>query len=93
MRASLAHNTAQLPLSEGDFRCEPRNTMDAIASGCLHAQIGAVERMFAKLSAEPGAICLLTGGAAKRISPHLSIPFQLADNLILDGLVRFGTSQ
>ena len=93
MRASLARNTAQLPLAEGEFRCEPRNTIDAIASGCLHAQIGAIERMFAKLSAEPGAICLLTGGAAKRISPYLSIPFQLTDNLILDGLVRFGTSQ
>ena len=93
MRTSLARNTAQLPLSEGEFRSEPRNTMDAIASGCLHAQIGAIERMFAKLSSEPGAMCLLTGGAAKCILPHLSIPFQLMDNLILDGLVRFGTSQ
>ena len=93
MRASLARNTAQLPAAEGVFRSEPRSTVDAIASGCLHAQIGAIERMYAKLSAEPGAICLLTGGAAKHISPYLSIPFQLADNLILDGLVRFGTSQ
>ncbi len=93
MRASLARNTAQLPLADGHFRCEPRNTMDAIVSGCLHAQIGAIERMFAKIAAEPEAVCLLTGGAAQSIVPLLNIPFQLTENLILDGLARFGASQ
>jgi len=89
----LARNTAQLPLGDGQFRCEPRNTLDAIASGCLHAQLGAIERMFAKLATEPGAVCLLTGGAAPNLVPYLNIPFQLMDNLILDGLARFGASQ
>ncbi|WP_301101244.1 type III pantothenate kinase [Propionivibrio sp.] len=93
MRASLARNTAQLPLAEGEFRCAPRNTIDAIVSGCLHAQIGAIERMFAALSAEPGAVCLLTGGAAPRLTPHLGIPFRMVETLILDGLVRFSASQ
>ena len=93
MRASLARNTAQLPLAEGQFRKEPRNTMDAIVSGCLQAQSGAIERMFGPLSTESGALCLLTGGAAKQIAPHLNIPFELVENLILDGLVRFGASQ
>jgi len=93
MRASLARNTAQLPLAEGEFRCAPRNTMDAIVSGCLHAQLGAIERMYAKLAAEPGARCLLTGGAAPSLVPHLNIPFLLVENLILDGLVRFGAAQ
>jgi len=92
MRASLARNTAQLPLADGEFRVAPRNTMDAIVSGCLHAQIGAIERMFAQLCAEPGAICLLTGGAAPRLAPLLSIPFRHVENLILDGLVRFGAA-
>ena len=93
MRASLARNTAQLPLAEGEFNCAPRTTMDAIVSGCLHAQIGAIERMFRALADLPGAICLLTGDAGQRIAPHLNIPCQLVENLILDGLVRFGTSQ
>jgi type III pantothenate kinase len=93
MRASLARNTAQLPLAEGEFRDAPRNTMDAIVSGCLHAQIGAIERMFSRICAEPGALCLLTGGAAPRLTPHLKIPFRLAESLILDGLVRFGAAQ
>jgi len=93
MRAALARNTAQLPLAEGEFCSAPRNTMDAIVSGCLHAQIGAIERMYSGLAGEPNAICLLTGGAAARLAPHLNIPFRLEENLILDGLVRFATSQ
>ena len=92
MRAALARNTAQLPLAEGVFCAEPRNTMDAIVSGCLQGQLGAIERMFSAIAAEPGARCLLTGGAAERLAAHLKIPFQLVDNLILNGLVRFAAS-
>ena len=92
MRAALAHNTAQLPLADGEFQAEPRSTVDAIHSGCLHAQLGAIERMFASLSGTPGALCFMTGGAAARIAPHLNIPYVLTENLILEGLVRFGAS-
>jgi type III pantothenate kinase len=93
MRSSLARNTAQLPALAGEFRDEPRSTRDAIASGCLHAQIGAIERMFARLPVESKPVCLLTGGAAEKIAPYLAIPFQFSEHLILDGLVRFATSQ
>ena len=92
MRSALAYNTAQLPLADGVFRELPRNTMDAISSGCLHAQLGAIERMFQAIAGEPAARCLLTGGAAPRLAEHLKIPFELKDNLILDGLLRFATS-
>lgn len=92
MRSALAGNTAQLPFAEGVFRAAPRNTMDAIVSGCLQAQVGAIERMFAAIAAQPAAVCLLTGGAAARLAPHLSIPLQLTENLILDGLVRVAAS-
>lgn len=92
MRSSLAQNTAQLPMGEGEFRDEPRNTLDAIASGCLLAQVGAIERIYAAIAREPRAICLLTGGNAPRLAPHLNIPCRLADNLILDGLLCFAKS-
>ena len=92
MRAALARNTAQLPLAEGSYREQPRNTMDAIVSGCLQAQLGAIERMFRSIADEPGARCLLTGGTAPHLAAHLNIPFQLMDNLILDGLLRFAAS-
>ncbi len=86
MKRSLAHNTAELPLARGRFSDAPRNTADAIESGCLLAQAGAIERVFAAM--EPGAACVLAGGAAGRIAPHLSIPVRLVDNLVLEGLVR-----
>jgi type III pantothenate kinase len=70
----------------GRFSDVPRNTADAIESGCLLAQAGAIERAFAAM--EPGATCVLAGGAAGRIAPHLSIPVRLVDNLVLEGLVR-----
>jgi len=86
MKRSLAHSTAGLPLARGRFSAVPRNTADAIESGCLLAQAGAIERAFAAM--EPGATCVLAGGAAGRIAPHLSIPVRLVDNLVLEGLVR-----
>jgi type III pantothenate kinase len=88
MRATLAQNTAQLPDAEGEYRDEPRNTLDGIVSGCLHAQAGAIERMFARVSAAGETVCLLTGGAIWRIAPCLGIPYRLEETLILDGLLR-----
>ena len=93
MRAALARDTAQLPLAEGEFQRLPRNTMDAIISGCVQAQAGAVERMFTAIAGEPDAVCLLTGGAAPRLLPHLAIPLCVSENLILDGLVRYAASR
>lgn len=90
MRASLARNTANLPLAEGRFCESPRSTDDAIVSGCLFAQLATIERRFGALPA--GATCLLTGGAAATIAAHLNIPHILEHNLILDGLVRFGNA-
>jgi type III pantothenate kinase len=86
MKRSLAHNTAGLPLARGRFSDAPRNTADAIESGCLLAQAGAIERVFAAM--EPGTTCILAGGAAGQIAPRLSIPVRLVDNLVLEGLVR-----
>ena len=92
MRTSLANNTVLLPLADGQFSAEPHNTRDAIVSGCVNAQIGAIERMFAPISSDPSAVCLITGGAAKILVPHLSIPSRLVENLIFEGLVRFAAS-
>jgi len=91
MRTSLAQNTVQLPLADGLFCREPRNTRDAIFSGCLSAQVGAIERAFA-MSSDPTALCLMTGGAIEVMAPHVRIPFRLEENLILEGLVCFATS-
>jgi len=86
MKRSLAQSTAGLPLAKGRFSRAPRNTADAIESGCLVAQAGAIERAFAAM--EPGAKCVLAGGAAERIVPGLGMPVRVVDNLVLEGLVR-----
>lgn len=93
MRSALAQNTAQLPLVSGHYRELPCNTADAIVSGCLQAQLGAIERMYAALADVPGAVCLMTGGAAQSLAGRLNIPSRLVENLVLEGLVRFMTSQ
>lgn len=89
MKRALARNTARLELEQGRFAHEPRSTADAIETGCLHAQAGAVERMYSNL--ESGGVCLLSGGNAARIMPLLNIPVRAVDNLALEGLVRIGT--
>lgn len=89
MKRSLAENTARLPLADGVFVDEPRSTADAIESGVLQAQAGAIERMYARAVAMHGeATCFVSGGAAARIAPQLRIAHRLRDHLVLDGLVR-----
>ena len=87
MRESLARDTAQLPLGRGQWAALPECTEDAIASGILEAQAGAVERAFARL-ASPSARCLVSGGNAGALLAHLGIPCAEAPNLPLEGLLR-----
>ena len=86
MKRSLSESTAGLPLARGRFSRAPRNTADAIETGCLLAQAGAIERAFAAM--EPGAVCVMAGGAAERIAVGLGMPVRVVDNLVLEGLVR-----
>ncbi|HQR03921.1 MAG: type III pantothenate kinase [Proteobacteria bacterium] len=88
MHRALARNTAQLPHRPGLYQALPRNTTDAIASGALHATLGAMERMFAPLAEDPRALCLISGGAAQDLIAHSSLHGMLVENLVLEGLAR-----
>lgn len=90
MRTALAGNTAQLPFAQGRFAEHPRSTADAIFSGCLHAQAGAIERMFRKMASHPAALCLIGGGGAELLLPVLALPQRHEPNLVLHGLARIG---
>ncbi|MET0202977.1 MAG: type III pantothenate kinase [Casimicrobiaceae bacterium] len=89
MLRSLHEGTAALPDQGGEFFSYPTQTVDAIASGCQHAQAGAIERLFAsEQRVQPEVVCILSGGAAGAVAPRLSIPFQLHDNVVIEGLYR-----
>jgi type III pantothenate kinase len=88
MRGALAANTADLPAAAGGFSELPRNTFDAIASGALAATVGAIERMYRHVAVSSDACCVISGGAAPALLPHLAIPLRVVDNLVLEGLAR-----
>lgn len=86
MAGALARNTAQLPQATPGAAPPPLfadNTNDAIVSGCLSAQAGAIERA---VGGHGGALCVLSGGAAPYIAPALKVAHKLVDNIVLVGL-------
>ncbi len=92
MRKALLRDTAQLRETQGEFTTRPRNTADAITSGCLNAQAGAIERMYHSLPA--GAACVISGGGASQLLPLLDChTVQPVDNLVLKGLAVIAQAQ
>lgn len=97
MLRALESGTAGLHVPTGNV-CEfPTNTSDALTSGGTYAIAGAVERMVQHLRQHCGTepSCIMTGGAGWKMAPSMSVPFELVDNLLFDGLLelaahRFG---
>ena len=87
MARSLAVNTAGLPaVTEVKFSdLFADNTQEAIISGCMNAQVGAISRALENCH-DPAVLCVISGGAAKYIAPHLPMPYEQIDNLVLVGL-------
>jgi len=85
MAQSLALNTALLPAVDDALsgRLFADNTQEAIVSGCLQAQVGAILQAHAQL---PSALCVLSGGAAPYVAPQLPFACERIDNLVLLGL-------
>src|SRR5581483_11504291 len=75
MRFVLHEHTGRLPMAEGSYRETPRNTLDAIETGCRHAQAGAVEsmyRVFREVASAP--LCIVAGGAGQALVDQLAMP-------------------
>ena len=95
MANSLAKNTAQLPHIEQHAQLSnlfATDTDQAIASGCVHAQIGAIHCAVKNLEENTGAPVqlVISGGAAVYLVPHLKLIEDLqwrhSENLVLTGL-------
>lgn len=90
MLRALEGGTAGLRVPTGEV-CEfPTNTSDALTSGGTFAIAGAIDRMHRSIVAHCGEppSCWLTGGAGWKMAPHLSVPFELLESLIFDGLLH-----
>ena len=101
MRGALTRTTARLPASDGRIVDFADRTDDAIASGVMAAQTGAVARALAGLHARrrstsgcPPPLCLVAGGAASRMAAmlvELDTPHRLVHDLVLRGLACVGS--
>ena len=91
MKRSLQQNTARLGLTEGRYTEMPRNTADAIETGCIAAQLGAIQ--WARSRADTDARCVISGGAASVLAPHLAAADRcdFIEHLTLEGLIRMAT--
>jgi len=89
MQRSLVAAAAQLHEWSGEYADFPCNTADALFSGAVHANCGAIERQYALLNHAEAPV-VLSGGAAEQLQEqlrHLNLPVRMVDNLVLQGLL------
>ena len=90
MLRALESGTAGLHVPTGEVCNFPTNTSDALTSGGTFAIAGAVQRMVENVTQHCGEapVCIMTGGAGWKMAPSMSVPFELVDSLIFDGLLE-----
>ncbi|MDH5204983.1 MAG: type III pantothenate kinase [Hylemonella sp.] len=95
MLRALESGTAGLHVPTGDVRPFPTNTSDALTSGGTYAIAGAMERMVYHLRQHSGRDpwCVMAGGAGWKMAPSMLTHFELAENLIFDGLLQVARSR
>jgi type III pantothenate kinase len=91
MLQALAANTS-LKMPPGQYHAFPINNADAMFSGVVQAVSGAIEQMRQRLGADPAPKCIISGGAADEIAPHLTAPVEVVDNLVLEGVLALATA-
>ncbi|MEW5967951.1 MAG: type III pantothenate kinase [Pseudomonadota bacterium] len=95
MRQALQTGTAGVAPLDGNVEAFPRATPDAVASGLVAALCGAVRQQYDYLAAQAGVAprCLLSGGDAERIRPHLGLPAEIVPTLVLEGIERVAAEE
>lgn len=92
MRHALGRGTADLPVARGKPQAWPRCTDDAIVSGIVDAQVGAIERAWSRLPGEDRR-CLISGGSAGELLAALTLPVEAVDNLPMLGLLALARAE
>lgn len=90
MQQSLRHGTAQVAAVEGEWQAFPHTTADAVQSGIIAAMSGAIHMQYVRFAEVCGCMpqCLVTGGDAAMLLPHLNLPAEHVPFLVLEGIDR-----
>jgi len=88
MRQALQQGTARVADAAGHWQAFPRTTADAVQSGIVAALCGAIQLQHVCLAEVAGTAphCLLTGGDAGGLLPHLAVPAEHVPALVLEGM-------
>ena len=76
--------STRLDPATGHFAFPATNTSDAVLSGAILALAGTIDKI-SRIRGNPE--CLLNGGDAELVFPHLETRARVVDNLVLEGLV------
>lgn len=94
MQHSLLQGAARLSreisATPGRLRDFPINTADAIASGVLLATTGAIRLQHTLLAERYSVRCIVSGGAAAILIPHLGLQLEQVENIVLKGMQLIG---
>ncbi|HMM46347.1 MAG TPA: type III pantothenate kinase [Thiobacillaceae bacterium] len=95
MRQALVRETARVNETRGRWVEFPQATADAVYSGVIAALCGAIRQQHARLAASAGTppLCLLTGGDAETLLPHLPLPAEHVPALVLEGIARVAAEE
>ena len=93
MLRALESGTAGLHVPTGEVQDFPTNTSDALTSGGTFAIAGAVQLMVDNITRHCGEApaCIMTGGAGWKMVPSMSVPVELVEGLIFDGLLEIAS--
>jgi len=88
MRQALRQGTARIADAMGRWQAFPRSTADAVESGIVAALCGAIRQQHARLAEASATLphCLLTGGDAGMVLPHLALSAEQVAALVLEGV-------
>jgi type III pantothenate kinase len=88
MRQVLQQGTARVAAVSGTWQAFPQSTSDAVESGIVAALCGAIRLQHARLAEKAGMLphCILTGGDADKLLPHLEMAVEHVPALVLEGM-------
>ena len=89
MRQGLREGTAGIRAVEGDFEPFPGSTGNAVETGILEAQAGALAGLRARFEAHAGraVTAVLTGGDSARLLGRVPAPVRVVDDLVMEGVL------